>query len=80
MVPAIVNEAINLETVMLRVRDMFISGFYSANKSCDKHDPPTAKVPEVIYNEPNVFNSRHKANVSIIFRDQKEKVINKFPS
>ena len=51
-----------------------------ANKSCNKHDPPTAKVPEVIYNEPNVFNSRHKANVSIIFRDQKEKVINKFPS
>ena len=33
--------------------------------------------PEVINNEPNVFNSRHEANESIIFRDQKEKVINK---
>ena len=34
----------------------------SANKSCNKHDPPTAKIPEVINNEPNVFNSRHEAN------------------
>ena len=48
-----------------------------ANKSCNKHDPPTAKIPEVINNEPNIFNSRHEANKSIIFRDQKEKVINK---
>ena len=48
-----------------------------ANKSCNKHDPPTAKIPEVINNEPNVFNSRHEANESIIFRGQKEKVINK---
>ena len=48
-----------------------------ANKSCNKHDPPTAKIPEVINNEPNIFNSRHEANESIIFRDQKEKVINK---
>ena len=46
-----------------------------ANKSCNKHDPPTAKIPEVINNEPNVFNSRHEANESIIFRGQKEKVI-----
>ena len=51
-----------------------------ANKSCNKHDPPTAKIPEVINNEPNVFNSRHEANKSIIFRDQKEKVINKTSS
>ena len=51
-----------------------------ANKSCNKHDPPTAKIPEVINNEPNVFNSRHEANESIIFRDQKEKVINKTSS
>ena len=33
--------------------------------------------PEVINNEPNIFNSRHEANESIIFRAQKEKVINK---
>ena len=46
-----------------------------ANKSRNKHDPPTAKIPEVINNEPNVFNSRHEANESIIFRGQKEKVI-----
>ena len=49
----------------------------SANKSCNKHDPPTAKIPEVINNEPNIFNSRHEANESIILRDQKEKFINK---
>ena len=48
----------------------------SANKSCNKHDSPTAKIPEVINNEPNVFNSRHEANESIIFRGQKEKAIN----
>ena len=46
-----------------------------ANKSCNKHDPPTANIQEVINNEPNVFNSRHEANESIIFRGQKEKVI-----
>ena len=49
----------------------------SANKSCNKHDPPAAKIPEVINNEPNIFNSGHEANESIIFRGQKEKVINK---
>ena len=48
-----------------------------ANKSCNIHDPPTAKIQEVINNEPNVFNSRHEANESIIVRGQKEKVINK---
>ena len=48
----------------------------SANKLCNKHYLPTAKIPEVINNEPNVFNSRHEANESIIFGDQKEKYAN----
>ena len=37
-----------------------------ANKSCNKHDPPTAKIPEVINNKPNVFNSHHEANNSLV--------------